>query len=110
MAWPFRQLGTLFLYTTVPRLSRSSPLAFVYVDGNPNGGVPPRKWHCVAYFNANEYDQLPGPEAHPELRSISIPPGVYTSTKGMGRATAAITGGALRPAASGLGNGGMGSV
>lgn len=84
--------------------------AFVHVDGSPNVGVPPRKWHCVAYFNANEYDLLPGPEAYPELRNISIPPGVYSSTKGMGRATAAITGGALRPVASGLGNGSMGSV
>lgn len=80
------------------------------MDGNPNGGVPPRKWHCVAYFNASEYDLLPGPEAYPELHSISIPPAVYTSTKGMGRATAAITGGALRPVASGLGPGSMGSV
>jgi hypothetical protein len=92
------------------RSTRLPPLAFVYVDGNPNGGVPPRKWHCVAYFNASEYDLLPGPEAYPELRSISIPSGVYTSTKGMGRATAAITGGALRPVASGLGIGNMGSV
>ena len=64
----------------------------------------------MAYFNASEYDLLPGPEAYPELHNISIPPGIYTSTKGMGRATAAITGGALRPVASGLGNGSMGSV
>lgn len=106
----FVNLALLFLYTTVVRRTRLFPLAFVYLDGNPNGGVPPRKWHCVAYFNANEYDLLPGPEAYPELRDISIPPGVYTSTKGMGRATAAITGGALRPVASGLGNASMGSV
>lgn len=90
--------------------ARFSRLAFVYVDGSPVVGVLPRKWHCVAYFNASEYDLLPGPEAYPELRNISIPPGVYTSTKGMGRATVAITGGALRPVASGLGSGSMGSV
>ena len=57
----------------------------------------------MAYFDATEYDLLPGPEAYPELQNSGC---LYLHK----RATASITGGALRLMASGLGNGSLGRV
>lgn len=57
------------------------PTAYVHL---PNSQVP-RKWHCVAYFNAADYNNLPVVESYPELRDLVVPDGIYVSAKGTGR-------------------------
>jgi hypothetical protein len=60
--------------------------AFVHLQSPSSGASSqPRKWHCVAYFSAADWNNLPGVEAYPELRNIIIPDNVYTSTKGTGK-------------------------
>ena len=55
----------------------------------------------IAYINANE--PTPWPLGVPGTPKHSHSPGVYTSTKRIGRPAPAITGGAIRPVATGLG-------
>ncbi|KAF8890968.1 Gti1/Pac2 family-domain-containing protein [Infundibulicybe gibba] len=38
-----------------------------------------RKWHIVAYFSAKDYFRLPVIDDYQYLRTITIPPGTYTS-------------------------------
>ncbi|KAG8820000.1 hypothetical protein FRC19_009324, partial [Serendipita sp. 401] len=81
-------------------LTKQTYSSYVYLhppsDSTPNGlssspssssssADQPRKWHCVAYFSATDWNNLPGVEAYPELRDIIVPDGIYASTKGTGK-------------------------
>lgn len=57
-----------------------------------SANITPRKWHCVAYFSASDWNNLPGVEAYPELKNIVVPEGVYVSTKGTGKSGPPTTG------------------
>jgi hypothetical protein len=74
------------------------PTAYVYLPSSSSSSssstspsspssanISPRKWHCVAYFSASDWNNLPGVEAYPELKNIIVPEGVYMSTKGTGK-------------------------
>ncbi|KAG8831964.1 hypothetical protein FRC17_002288, partial [Serendipita sp. 399] len=62
--------------------SRSSSFASTNPSMTTTGmELQPRKWHCVAYFNASDWDSLPNVEAYRELRDLVVPEGVYISTK-----------------------------
>ncbi|KIM22403.1 hypothetical protein M408DRAFT_332922 [Serendipita vermifera MAFF 305830] len=87
-------------YVTLdPSLPSSSPF---------NQQPSQRKWHCVAYFSAADWNNLPSVDAYVNLRNIVVPDGVYTSTKGTGKsgssyATDEVPTSAVSPAVSSAG-------
>ncbi|KAI0323234.1 hypothetical protein GY45DRAFT_1376474 [Cubamyces sp. BRFM 1775] len=49
------------------------------------GGAKPRKWHLTAYFTYDDLPNIPTVDQDPLLQAVSVPPGVYTSSKARSR-------------------------
>ena len=85
-----RSTRTFFNFVRLPayvQILPDSPVASSF--GTRPQQPTQRKWHCVAYFSAADWHNLPSVDTYADLKNIVVPEGVYTSTKGTGKTGAA---------------------